>query len=611
MNLQFDRLDIVNFGSFAKQAFDLQSYPIGLHFLRGRNEYEPKLGSNGSGKSTLWAALTWCLYGKTVDGLKNPDVQPWSGKSPTSVITKITKGKSSHVIGRTISPNRLTIDGEPAGQEQVDKLLGINFEVFTHTILLGQGQPLFFDLKPSEKMQVFAEVLNLEKWTSRSKLATSKANDIQRDLDIKSGELSGIDNTLSQIQSLIDDATTKSERWEADREERLQIDEKQLGTHKKESAAHQKRLDKATLDHDGAGTEAKALAVEIDKLKDRINADVTRRGLIEVDIRTINREIDKSERELDALGKADKCPTCGQGIKGTDLDKHKRELKDEISTYQGQLKALDKKLKAVDLTKYNEQLDRLGASYDQFADKIYDAETKISYYTKLINELRIKIATLQNAINDLAGNNNPYQEQVRTLRKRKAKMQAEKKDLEDTSIELIRKLEQTRFWIKGFKDVQLFIIDEALQELELVSNSMLIDIGLDDWRIEYTVEKETQSGNIQRGLNVTITSPSNTKPVKWASWSGGERQRLRIVGSLALSDVLLNHAGVNSNLEVLDEPSRGLSTKGVSNLVEMLAERASQSKKSLWFVDHHVIENSKFNSVTTIIKNQNGYSSID
>jgi DNA repair exonuclease SbcCD ATPase subunit len=603
MNLQFDCLDIINFGSFAKQTFDLRSCPVGLNFLRGRNEYEPRLGSNGSGKSTIWAAMTWCLFGRTVDNLRNPDVQPWSGKGPTQVITKITKGKNHHEITRTIGPNKILIDGEPVGQEQIDKLLGINFEVFTHTILLGQGQPLFFDLRPSEKMRVFAEVLNLERWTSRSKAASGHADDIQRDLDVKSGELSGIDNTLKEVQSLIDDAKDKSERWEGERENRLKSDDKRLSMLKKESADYQRHLDKAALEHENAGTEAKALVTEIDKLKDQINADVTKRGGIELEIKSITREIDKLDRELDALGKADKCPTCGQDVKGTNMDKHKKEIRKGIVERQDQIKLLDKKLSNTDLRmKYTICLERLSENYDKFNVLVESAEAKINFRTKTINELKVKITTLQNGIDELSNNNNPYQEQVRTLRKRKGKLQADKKDLDEDLVSLIRKLERTKFWVKGFKDVQLYIIDEVLQELEMVSNSMLADIGLDDWDIKYAIEKETQSGSISRGLNVTIKSPSNTKPVKWESWSGGEGQRLRIVGSLALSDVLLNHAGINTNLEVLDEPSAHMSREGVRDLCPFLAERARQSNKQVFLVDHLAIPSSEFASVITVVK---------
>src|SRR4029077_19584673 len=121
---------------------------------------------------------------------------------------------------------------------------------------------------------------------------------------------------------------------------------------------------------------------------------------------------------------------------------------------------------------------------------------------------------------------------------------------------------------------QLYVITEVLQELEFVSNAMLADVGLEDWQIKFSIEKETQAGTLQSGLHVTILSPSNDKPVRWKCWSGGEGQRLRLVGALALSDVLLNHAGITTNLEVLDEPTSHLSQEGVRDLLPFLAERA-------------------------------------
>ena len=173
-------------------------------------------------------------------------------------------------------------------------------------------------------------------------------------------------------------------------------------------------------------------------------------------------------------------------------------------------------------------------------------------------------------------------------------------------LKLTRLMERTRFWVKGFKDVRLYVIEEVLAELELTTNAALEEVGLVGWKVEYSIEKETKSGTIQRGLNVIIHSPATKTPVRWECWSGGEGQRLRIVGALALSQVLLNYAGIETNLEVLDEPTQHLSAEGVRDCCDFLAARAKQLGRQCWYVDHQSVESTRFASVVTVVKDKRG-----
>jgi DNA repair exonuclease SbcCD ATPase subunit len=171
---------------------------------------------------------------------------------------------------------------------------------------------------------------------------------------------------------------------------------------------------------------------------------------------------------------------------------------------------------------------------------------------------------------------------------------------------LTRAMERTKFWVKGFKDIRLLVIEEVLQELELTSNAMLAEVGLVDWRISYVIERETKAGTTSRGLNVSILSPKSRDAVKWESWSGGEGQRLRMVGALALSEVLLDHVGIQPDFEVLDEPTQHLSAEGVRDLCDFLAVRAEQLERRTFYIDHMAVESAQFSSTTTIEKDADG-----
>src|SRR5678815_1215025 len=102
MDLAFSRIEIKQFKTIVDEVF---YFDPGLTFVRGRNKLEPLLGANGAGKSTIFDALSWCLYGRTVENLRNPDVAPWSEEAGTQVTVHFSKKRS---IARTISPNTVS-----------------------------------------------------------------------------------------------------------------------------------------------------------------------------------------------------------------------------------------------------------------------------------------------------------------------------------------------------------------------------------------------------------------------------------------------------------------------------------------------------------------------
>jgi len=145
-----------------------------------------------------------------------------------------------------------------------------------------------------------------------------------------------------------------------------------------------------------------------------------------------------------------------------------------------------------------------------------------------------------------------------------------------------------------------------LQELELAANVMLEQMGLIGWQLKYATEKETKKGSITRGLNVTVLSPRNDRAVKWECWSGGARQRLRLIGALALSEVLLARVGLEPSLEILDEQCANLSIEGIEDLVDYLHDRAAQLDRVIYLIEHHTVASSKFASTINVVKTTKG-----
>jgi DNA repair exonuclease SbcCD ATPase subunit len=579
MRLDLISIEMERFKSFSdKLSINFQKRGEGLHFLRGRNEDEPRLGSNGAGKSSLWDAITWCLYGKTVDGLRGPDVIPWKGKGSTFVCVTIRIDDRECSVTRQGNPNSLLINGKDVGQDEIEHMLGLSFDTFTATILLGQGQPLFFDMTAGAKMDLFSAALDLERWDKRSKAAGNRASGLQADLSKAEGELAGLDRQEEELSGMLDKAKERLANWDEEQAKRLSALDVDLEGMEKELSKLEAIVGEAEVQNDGTSTEWRGI------LNERRELQYKKEGLA--------RKFVAVEKAVKAH-KSGECPTCGQPV-GKKAFSHLADAAAEIKELQAQLAKIDKQDKA------------LAKAEAEHEAKWKAAQTILQMQSPRYNELRAQIKAAKDAQAEKQEEQNPHREQVQDLRRRLKRLDVSRRELRDEIADLNESFERTKYWIKGFKDVRLHVIEEVLQELELTTNSMLDEMGLLDWEVKYDIEKETKSGSIKHGLSVSILSPRSAKPVRWESWSGGEGQRLRIIGALALSDVLLNNAGIGTGFEILDEPTRHLSAEGVRDLCDYLSERAHSLRRQIWLVDHQAIESARFSSSLTIAKDKDG-----
>ena len=605
MHIEFDNLIIENFGSFIEvQSFNLKSLAIGIHFICGDNQVDKQLGANGSGKSTLINALCWGLYGKTSNGLKSSDIRPWHVKGiPTVSIVARFDGKRQQIT--RIAPNKLELNGKEVGQEEIDRLLHMSFAVFKQTILFGQQEALFFDLPNKTKLELLSDVLELDRWEIRSQKAAERTRELEKRVNALTMMLDTLGNSHNRVRELIEIALNASSQWEAEQAKRLQItkeDKQKLTTELGKISiklATTTRIAKVTAERLG---EAQANMIIAKNNLDEIEKLNTKVG--EQD-RLLKKQMDELECELQEIQGVRICPTCKQPITIKDLTVHKRHMQLKIENLQDTIKNL-KWPSSQTIAKYKQDLitaksgtithqaqtDSHRREMEQHSRKLVEVTTRLDILKKQTTEKQIEI--------------NPHATQLEKLREQSRVLRTEQKIATEDRDKANRRAIRSKYWIKGFKDVRLFIINDVLQELEMVTNTLLQDMGLIHWQVHYAVERETLTGSIQTGMVVSILSPRNKKPVKWESWSGGEGQRLRLAGALALSEVLLGHAAISTDLEILDEPTKHLSDEGVRDMCEMLATRAEQLERRILYIDHQAIDNSLFVSTITVVKTTKG-----
>jgi len=580
-----------------------------LYFLQGgENMVDPELGSNGVGKSTIWGILCWVLFGKFPDGLKAGDLKSWASNEK-GYYAKLWLERD--LIVRTWKPNNLTINGEVVEQKELEQRIGISFDTFISSVVLSQGGNMFFDLPPPKKLSMFTSLLGLENWIEYSKQAQNAANDMTEDIFSVEKEISKLGGMLDSLNT--EELQDESKSWRSNKQTKIERakskvedfthDFLEIGVRISKSKKYRKKLDTKS-------EAAEKKIVKFDKVVTELKKDIENycEDLKEKRwaVATVKKTLDYFETHM---GKT--CMECGQKISKVEAEKQIVILKKELRKAKKEMQPI------------SDEMDTLlvkGDSLQGIVDKELSEGGKIAekrkkafriYEELLHDEMQVKTAMhiAEDRLQEARSATNPYRQLLQESKDKESKLliKVERKEKKAKALEL--KQTRIRYWVQGFKDIRLHLIKEALLQFELETNAALVNLGLSEqWKINYTIEKETKRGSTIMGFNVYVRSPHTTKQIPFAAWSGGERQRLRIAGSMGFMSLITDRSGIDFGLEVYDEPTQHLSPEGIDSLLSALNSRARQTDKRIWLVDHHTLDYGDFTGHFLVNKDDIGRS---
>ena len=156
MVVKFKKLTFQNILSFG-------ATPIVFNFEKGVNLIS---GKNGSGKSAILDALSFCLFGQPYRKIKIKELLNRKNKRNLKVSCEfIVDGKEKFVITRCMNPDKIEIykndeelellSSKRLNQEEIDKIVGINYQMFKQVISLAvnYNKP-FLSLQLWEKREI-------------------------------------------------------------------------------------------------------------------------------------------------------------------------------------------------------------------------------------------------------------------------------------------------------------------------------------------------------------------------------------------------------------------------------------------------------------------------
>ena len=615
---------ITGFRSFTNpQTWSVGNRAPGLYQVAGRNDVEPDLEANGAGKSTLFEAIYWCLYGRTSRGLKAGNVQSWTPGSPkcrVAVMLRRADGLNVTVV-RAWNPNSLTVveeidDGHlgindalprPIDQAELETLVGINPEAFLQTIYHAQFSPSFVDLAPAERLSLLSGVLNLDHWEQAAQVAGEHAKSLDAQVIELNTELASVKGRLAELDPTR--FNTLIATWDADHNEEVAAAQQALD----DSIDRETKLRRSATTLERAQPSAGAAAeVDLPSLEgastDAQTAYTTASAVVSERAARV-RQFTTEQQQLSGVDTSKRCSRCRQIISGEHIQRELSAVAELLTVAKGELETANL---AVEQTQDLVVATRaqVAAGRKQAADAAVaraTAQAQIDAARRELKSVQQLLAAQQITLDRSKNKPNPYraeqqraQEAVTTLGTKSAKLTADLNDAAGLAT-------AARYWVTGFKQIRLFVVEQVLSQLEVEVNNTLVQLGLTGWAIQFSVEQETKSGTVKRGFLITVLAPhAKDGGVPFESWSGGESQRLRLAISMGLSDLILGYLGVQSNLEFWDEPSTWLSASGIQEMLGVLHDRARRNQTQLWLADHRSLDYGQFAGVITVVKRKEG-----
>lgn len=653
-NISILEITIKDFKSFSNEDI---SFPdtIGLKLLSGDNKVERRLGANGAGKSSLWEAVCFALYGVGVKGAKLSSLLAW-GKTTTKVEIYIKIGEDVHEIIRTGPPMKIYLDTKVVTQEKIDELIGLTKERFLHSVLFGQGVPLFPDLSIPERGILLDSVLNLDIWETAADQASKKVNSLEKDLATKKTEISFVEGKLSGLQTE-EYVQAQIEYWEVTHQEEIDKATKDVDTWQ---VSHQSRLDETEkqrvawreqqiklVEDETNNLEALERFMEKtgDLIKELSQDPPIDTSELEKTIKDAEKDLSKytkkqtefeTEKKLASKPKEfweanNSCPTCYQPITPDEKEKHLCKIKDSVAEIELNLSCLAPNIKKIenDLDMYRKNLAFLHSaislrseqirtyerdqkrlnveinSSERLANKLLESVNNGSNpYIKQLERAEIEINPYIGLLEKLQKKTNPNIDLLGSLKKERQTLEKKKKTSLEESKQVESSILAAEYWKHGFKRIRLYFVQQVLAALQIEIQSAISALGLEGWKVNLATESETKSGTTKLGVQLHIKSPVSEGP--WESWSGGEAQRLRLSIAMGLSSLIQRSAGSWFNLEIYDEPTASLSGQGVEDLLEALRYRAESQKKAIWLTDHSALTYSGFKEIWLVTKEAKG-----
>jgi len=565
-------------------------------------------GKNGAGKSTIIEALIWAIYG-VVNKVKItpwPDVQGENFRG-----TKVTLNLKCKIgvlkiircrdyldkIGSRVGKNRLIlyINGKEFLKyknkgdldKYIIKLIGIKYDVFINSIVLGQNLTRLLDQSGEKQKAILDQVFNTIYITEGREKAKKDYNQLNLNLSRLENELNShqeiIANSKNNLKEL--KRVYKSLKKEVDGQSKKiqdKLTEKlsktnDLGKLNDLVTKLNKKIELIKLKKDKSQT-------QLEKIKSLENEEFKvslKIAQLEGDIADF-KNLKKSLIKRKGFSNTIKCKECGQVIRDEKL--LKAHVKNEILKLSKAIEVKQKELEQEQtshslITSSISKLDKYKSIHKYHVNLLDSLENKRKqaiWETKSLEETKREIGELKRELSEL-GKSLPNHK--RLIKRNRLIYRDKKKHAEGLKADIIP-------------------VKKELKLLEWVINDPLSNRGLKAYIFNSLLSNITDRSKyysrysgISLNLGIDLNSSNKTltadiligdKIRPYVSLSGGQKQLANITLSLAIHDIVCQEA--NLNILFFDEIFENLDRDNIQIVSELISQMGSD--KSLHLITH-------------------------
>lgn len=216
------------------------SYGNALTTFTFENGLNGVTGKNGNGKSAfLTDTICYALYGKPYRDIKIEELINNRNKKNLWVSINFQKGSKNYIIERGIKPDVLKIvendkELELAStkgliQEEIDKILGVNYKLFKNIIALSiNSNKPFLKLDSKDKKEIIESIFNIKVFGEMLKIVKKETTVLKSNLEMKENEINVKQEAVSQLNTQIIQLKNLKSSFETDKTTKINNLEKDL-----------------------------------------------------------------------------------------------------------------------------------------------------------------------------------------------------------------------------------------------------------------------------------------------------------------------------------------------------------------------------------------------
>jgi len=585
MVVKFKKLTFQNLLSFG-------AFPTTIDFEYGVNLIS---GKNGSGKSAILDALSYCLFGQPYRKIKIKELINRRNKKNLKITCEfVIDGKDHYLLTRCMNPDKIEIikNGEELellsskrlNQEEIDKIVGINYQMFKQVISLAvnYNKP-FLSLGLWEKREIIEQIFNIVVFGQMLKFLKKKNVEIKTKNEVNDRSITLLEQHLKSLRRRVQELTEAQNNFQTNKEKDLRSNDDRI---------RQFLTEKITIDD-----ELESIASLIDSTDfDEETLKSLKKRREEV-VRTLNEneyDIKSSNEMIESLKRHTVCPWCKTKITPQHKEKEIQRLSQEIE---------EKNSKVRNLKSERKQVEKEISRQETWLKELNDFQFKRDSFQEKITMIDRELTVSEERRNEILNREIDFN------------LESVTKEFEDKKEEYKVLWSETKKIKKSLKNndiVQSILSESGIKAYFFKKLIPILNSKINEYIKLFELPVIIQFDEF---MNERITNLENLRnEISYYSYSEGEKKRIDMSILLSFISITKTISNWNCNLLIIDELlDSAIDENGLEKLVSSLKNMAYESKDlSIYIISHRLQQdyNSQFKNCLNIQKNSNNFSEI-